>query len=627
MAALLKFQARPTAVAERVVDPFLALPLAAREEAQRCLGIIRPAVERVRGGVSIRAAAEWLHSAYPEGESTRTLQRWITDYCNGGIVALAPANKGRQRKDRGWEARALHLFNQPQRPSYATVALWLRQEGFESASEHLVRRYLKSVPSSVAETGRKRVGGHYYDQNIRPYKVRDASVLPVGLIYEGDGHTCDVYVAHPNTGRAYRPELTVWVDVRSHYVVGWWLSESESAETTLFSLSHALISLDHTPAYVHADVGSGFKARLMTDEVSGYFARFAITPIFALPGNAKGKGLIEGFFRWFEERCGKRFSTFCGHCRTDDALRHLREKTERGLVKLPSLVEYAEAVRDYFAFYNGNPQQGLGNQSPADLWTTLERTPLETPSAAVVRPREQRTVRRWSIALHGRTYRADELASYEGRSVLVEYSLHDDARVWVFDDKGRFACEAVLTEKMPWLSDSRIEEGLQRRAEGQAKRLEAKLAEVQARARRPISGSNVLDALEGHVAPEPVALPTPFHSPAPAPRVLPRPVPTETLARLDAEQREAAAEAQSLETPEARFARARRLIDHGCSSEAEQQWLAIYQTSPEFHSRMALLDEFGPDTVPGTAGAGGADSRAQNHHNPLSTPPRGGASH
>ena len=78
MAALLKFPGRDAPIAERVTDPFLALPLAAREEAQRCLSIIRPAIDRVQQGCSIRAAAAWLHLTADEMLSAPTIARWLT---------------------------------------------------------------------------------------------------------------------------------------------------------------------------------------------------------------------------------------------------------------------------------------------------------------------------------------------------------------------------------------------------------------------------------------------------------------------------------------------------------------------------------------------------------------------
>lgn len=454
-------------------------------------------------------------------------------------------------------------------------------------------RYLKALPSNLTETGKKRVGAHYYQQNIRPHVVRDNTVLPVGFVYEGDGHTCDVYVAHPATGRPFRPELTTWLDVRSGYVVAWWISESESAHSTLFSLSQALVAHNHVPAYVHTDPGSGFKAKLISHDVTGFLVRFSIQAMLALPGNAKGKGLQEGWFRWFEERCGKRFPTFCGHDRTDDFLRHLTEKVKRGLIVLPTLAQYIDAVRAYVDAYNRTPQENLGC-APAALWDRLERVELLTPAEAVIRPRQTRTVRRWGIELDNRLYRGADLARFESREVVVEYSIHDDQHVWIHDQAGRFICEATLVEKKAWLPASRIEEGQQRRLDGQRKRHLRAIEEQEARARMPLSAASVLEAIDA-----------PFHEPAAisaspldqrhsvtAP--LAPPAPSQALAPIDlTEVREAMEEAtRPIDSPEQRFERAMRLEREGCKTNADVHWLAIYQTSAEYASRLDLLDAF-----------------------------------
>jgi putative transposase len=485
------------------VDPLSLLPDHARIEAERCLAIIRPALIRVQQGVSVRAAAMWLATSATGMPSAPTIQRWLKDYLTGGVVELAPKYTGRQRKERGWEARAAELFNQPQKPAYATVAYWLRKEGFADASEHNVRRYLKALPSNLTETGKKRLGAHFYAQNIRPHKVRDNTVLPVGFVYQGDGHCCDVCVAHPATGRPFRPELTTWIDVRSQRIVSWWISESESAHTTLFSLSQALVAHDHVPAYVHTDPGSGFKAKLISDEVTGFLVRFNIEPMLALPGNARGKGLKEGWFRWFEERCGKTFDTYCGHDRSDDFLRHLTEKVKRGVIVLPTLQQYIDKIREYVDSYNGEPHEGTAGKTPDELWQQLDQVKLHTPTEAIIRPRMQRTVQRWSVRLDNRRYRAGDLAQFEGREVIVEYSIHCDERVWVHDLKGRFVCEALLVEKTPWLPASRIEQAQQKRLEGQRQRHLRAIAEQEARARMPLTAAAMVDAIEHDVAPAP----------------------------------------------------------------------------------------------------------------------------
>lgn len=624
-AALQLFPRALPVVAERKpADPFELLPQFAQDEAKRRLAMIQPALHRVAAGCSVRAAADWLAAAPAwDGPSAVTLARWIRDQRKGGLIALAPEYKGRQRTEHGWEALALEMFNRPQRPAYSTVALWLRQAGYASAADHLVRRYLKSAPSHLTETGKKRLGEHYYAQNIRPYIVRDSSVLPVGFVYQGDGHCCDVYVAAPATGNPYRPELTVWLDVRSHYIVGWWLSESESAITTLYSFSHALLAQDHAPALVHTDPGSGFTARVIADAETGFFARFSIDMIEALPGNARGKGLVEGWFRWFEERLGKKFETFCGHCRTDDDLRALTQKVKRGDLRLPSLTEYSAAIRDYVRFYNNNPQDELGNVAPAELWATLERVPLETPASAVMRPRKVRTVRSWGVMLDNRTYRASELQAFETREVTVEYDLHDDSFVRVFDAKGRLVCEANLVEKAAWLPTSRIEEAQAKRLEGQLKRLQNKADEASAKARMPMTAVTAVAALEGlQGAAEPALPQTPLmaameqnHSFS-APQAMPQQRAAKAVneAELDAVRATVADEQSAIatETPEQRFGRALALKAQREAGEAisenDHRWLATYALSAECQGLSDVYEAFG--YLPGLEGTHTAESPA-----------------
>lgn len=623
-AAIVPFP-RALPLAERKpVDPFDLLPTFAKDEANRRLQVIAPVLEAMNRGASVRAcasAALTKHAANTGEElSMPTVMRWLKQYREGGLVSLAPRYKGRERDTYGWEARAVELYNKPTRPAYSTVALWLRQEGYASAADHLVRAYLKTAPSNVTETGKKRLGEHYYNQNIRPHIVRDSKALPVGFVYQGDGHCCDVYVAAPATGNPYRPELTIWIDVRSHYVVGWWLSESESAITTLYSFSNALLAQDHAPALVHTDPGSGFTARVISDAQTGFFERFSIEMIEALPGNARGKGLVEGWFRWFEERLGKRFETFCGHCRTDDELRALTQKVRRGDIRLPTLAEYMAAIKEYVRFYNSNPQDELDGLAPQQLWATLERVPLETPANAIMRPRRTSTVKSWGVRLHNRHYRAAELQAYETRDVVVEYDLHDDSFVRIFDDKGRFVAEANLVEKAPWLPASRIEEAQAKRLAGQQKRLQIKLDEASARATTPLSAVAAMAALELEAAPElpasNAALLEQHHSFS-VPNVMPQQRAAKPVneAELDAVRATIEdAQAPAPETPEQRFTRALRLQrrrEAGLALSAEDnRWLDAYATSAECQGFADMYEAFGyvpgvnPETNEGPAGTG-----------------------
>lgn len=560
-----------------------ALSDSKKRQASLKLALVQPVIDLVNTGVKVRAAAALVWARYQAGEmssdfcaavttkkkvSAASLERWARAMDAKGFTALAPKHC-RPRAIRGWETRAAALYRKPGKPYHSTVAFWLRNEGHTSATDWRVRRYLQSLPSDQTETSPQRVGRHYYNQNIRPHKVRDSGVVPVGFVYTADGHCFKAIVGHPETGNPWRPEVTVWLDVRSSKVVSWWVSESESANTTLFSLSQALVGHNHVPAYIHVDPGSGFKALLLTDEVSGFLARFDIQPIFTLPGNARGKGLIEGFWRWMKERCATRFATYCGDDRTDDALSRLRDKIRRGETVLPSYEQFLDELRDYFEAYDSEPKDSLDGKSPNEVWADLERVSLEMPAAAVIRPRVVRTVKRWGVVHQKRRYQSKDLEAHEGREVMLEYSLHDDGRAWIQDLKGRFICEAPLVEKIPWLPASRIEEGQQRRLAGQQKRLQARMDESVARSRGAITST-----------PAAVLGVEPHDS-------------GESLQRLTHELVDEQARQDDDETPEQRFSRALALeaaAPNGRSA-ADARWLEQYQLSSEYHSRRGLMEE------------------------------------
>lgn len=419
---------------------------------------------------------------------------WFNRYIALGIMGLVDAHKGRQREFYGWEVEALHYWLKPTRPKAAIIAGWLQDKGWDSAKKHRVQSFFKGLPEQLNKEAPQRQGLHHYHQNHKPYVIRDNTVLPVGLIYTGDGHTCDVYIQHPVTGNPWRAEFTPWLDLRSHYPVGWYLSESESAITTLFSLSQAVVQHDHVPAAIYVDPGSGFKNRMMNDKTTGYFARLGIEPLLALPGNARGKGLVEGFFNHFEEYVGKKFPTYCGHCRTDDELRTMKARIKRGELKLPSMLEYWDAINQYMERYKVTVQKNLGC-APADLWADLERTELGIPAEAIVRPAMERTVQNWRVQLFSRKYQGDALKNYESKRVIVQYNLHDLTEVAVFDMQHRFICDASIVNPIPAQTQSRIEELKQQSTDKKVERLMRHVQEKQDRAKPIITADDSTNAL------------------------------------------------------------------------------------------------------------------------------------
>ncbi|WP_149590516.1 hypothetical protein [Serratia symbiotica] len=56
------------------------------------------------------------------------------------------------------------------------------------------------------------------------YQQRDWSQMPVNGCWISDGKSLNLKVAHPIHGRPFTPELTLVIDGRTRYIVGWSVS-------------------------------------------------------------------------------------------------------------------------------------------------------------------------------------------------------------------------------------------------------------------------------------------------------------------------------------------------------------------------------------------------------------------
>lgn len=475
----------------------------------------RAGLESVGAGVELFATA-WAQGQLPpevlaavqvllprrtEAPSRATLYRWLGQWrqsqAAGDLARLDQQHRGRQRAVWGWEVRALHLWQQPSKPAASEVARQLREEGQASATEPRVRRYLASLPSTTLEQGRL---GPRLRRAKGDYVRRTTEGMRAGDCYVGDGHTIDVYVQHPTGHKVWRPELTVWLDWRSRCVAGWWISENESGLTTLFSLSHAIKEHDHVPAMIHVDNGSGFKAQMHTDEAKGLFARLGITPMFALPYNARSK-IVERFFGTLERSFGKRWPSYCGEDMDEEARAALLKRFEQDPSAMPTLEQYKEELRAWLVGYHHEEHPEVKGRSRAEVWAdSFVRTPLG-PGAGLWWPREERVVNRQTVNLRGREYKHVDLAPYNKTAlrdgkVWVEYDVTDDRSVRVLTKEGRWICDAKLVERRAALKSSVLEDVRAKREREALKRLEVHAQEIRDRAALVTDAGQSLRAIE-----------------------------------------------------------------------------------------------------------------------------------
>ncbi|WP_141235679.1 DDE-type integrase/transposase/recombinase, partial [Pseudoalteromonas sp. NBT06-2] len=239
--------------------------------------------------------------------SRATIYNWCNIYKKEGLNGLLPQFKGKAKAQHPWAYRCIELYHAPNSPSFAQVGDQLVNEGFKVAHHH-VRRFINDLPHELGPNSPYRIGAKLYREKHKDFLIRSTENIKPGFIYNGDGHCVDVHLAHPVTGKSYRPELVIFQDVASRYIVGWELTFSENSISTLTALSRAMKNHNNVPAMVYIDNGSGFKSKMMNDKTSGFYAQFEIEPIFAIPGNARAKW-IERFFKHMEERVGRRFES------------------------------------------------------------------------------------------------------------------------------------------------------------------------------------------------------------------------------------------------------------------------------------------------------------------------------
>lgn len=499
------------------VDPWREATDRQREVALLREAFLKPILQMLAEKVSARAAISnviahidaqdyperYLETASKLGKknshpSRSTIHAWLSAYQKDGRVGLLDQHTGRRRVDQGWELQAYKLYSLPTKPSCSAVARKLREEhGFDSATDSAVTRYLRSLPAELGEHSPARVGRKLYNNSERHFKTRSTEHLKPGDLYQGDGHTLDVYLAHPVTGDIWRAELTVWMDVKSRYIVGWTISNAESSIGTIRCLAATLSFWDHVPPMLYVDNGCGYKSRMMDDDAVGFYNRLGMEAIFALPGNAKAKGNVERFFRTMERDCNIWLGdAFCGEGMAKDASTKFVNDCKRGLKQPPTLEQWCEHFAQWLDRYHNRPHPEFKDTTPAAIWAQLERNPVHAELVELMRPREQRKVLRGAVRLHNREYRHTELTSWNRQTVAVEYDLQNDEKVTIRTEDGRFICDATLVKKADYLPTSRVEEARLKASADAVKRLEKKAGEQRARAGLTLDHTDTLDGLE-----------------------------------------------------------------------------------------------------------------------------------
>ena len=410
---------------------------------------------------------------------------WCTAYREGGVNALLPEHKGRVVDAAAWYGPALEYFNQPSKPDMAAVHRQLVEVDGFTVSYDQVRSYLNSVPAMYGRYSPARLGRNLYRLTEKAYIKRStANALP-GDVYVADGYRADVYLAHPVTGDLWRPELTVIIDLRSRVVVHWRADEHEGTYAVQNTWAEAFARWNHVPPFIYVDNGSGYKNALMSDEVTGFYARAGVQQIIhSIPGNPHGKGWVERTFRIVKDDFLRLWQPafYCGDEMADEVRNRVVREVKAGRLQLPTLADFAHAFNAWLERHHGRPHPEDKHVTRAELWAQLVPLPPHASVTELKRQAVTLTVRRGGVQHGKRLYRHPELLAFNGQELVLEYDLMDDGVAVIRMPDGRWVCDAHLVRAMDAIAPNRLEEKRQARAADAMKRLEKKMVEQQARA-------------------------------------------------------------------------------------------------------------------------------------------------
>lgn len=427
--------------------------------------------------------------------STRTLWRWIKDFeaANGNPAALAPAPSAKEKPDApAWLADFLDFYALPSKPSVTAAARACAAERPHVAlpPERTIQWTVAKMPAIARARGRL---GPRALRQMRAFVRRDVSELWPTAVYVTDGHTHHAMVAHPLTGKPFRPEITSTIDVVTRRNVGWSTALAENTWGTIDALRHAFTS-SGIPDIWYVDRGSGFNNATFDDGLIGLLARFDVEKHNSLPYRSQARGVIERHHQtWIE--AARLLPSYVGEDMDAEARKLVDRQVAADIAArgssplLQSWPDFLDWMVQEHAAYNNRPHSGLPkitdaagrrrHMTPNECWASWLHQGW-TPDVADAqdgdfRPQEKRRVARGEVQFATNRYFSLDLEEFHDRDVLVAYDIHDASKVWVYTLDRRFICTAAyFGNSVSYFPRSVAEQAHEKRVKGRLQRVDRK---------------------------------------------------------------------------------------------------------------------------------------------------------
>ncbi|EFX7053198.1 transposase [Shigella sonnei] len=462
-----------------------------------------------------------------KGVGERSLQEWLTLFLStrqGGerLALLAPGHlKARKPEQIKWLPDFLAHWRSLNGPSLQAAYRSFEEEWQQVYADQpamiaacpsydAVRRAMEKLPKR--ERVRGRVSGSAA-LAYQTYQKRDWSQMPVNGCWIADGKSLNLKVAHPVHGRPFTPEMTLVIDGRSRFVVGWSLSLSETMIAVADAYRHGM-SHYGKPLFVYSDNGGGEANRHLDADITGIFPRMGITHMTSIPGRPQSRGIIERLNAVIPRAIAQKFDTYNGHGAdrehvrmTGRAIQSAVNALEKGkplnavqrtaIGKLPSWQQLIDVVEEEVHKYNQYhqhselPKRNGKHMTPAEYRREVlaaEGDEIEYLTDLELRemfmPEMVRKAQRGWVELMTNQYFSEGLLAVDGEDVRVAFDIHDPQEVIIRRMDGTYVCTAIWDgNKHAAIPVSHMERSIEQRRQRRLKRIDEQRKEIEAEAR------------------------------------------------------------------------------------------------------------------------------------------------
>lgn len=415
--------------------------------------------------------------------SVRSVYRWYGDIKDNWDLSIFEREmKPTARTISNKEAEILiPMLINPNRPLVSEILKRAKEEflkrGITVKSDVTYRRFIEDwTRKNIDLWTLGRYGMKSFNDKIMKDILRDKDRVEVGDIVVADGHTLNVMVINPLTGRPQRMTLIMFFDFKSSMPLGWEIMPTENILTIASALRRTILLLGrffedvahrkaqgdtgYIPKIAYLDNGRAFRAKYFRgikdfkdSIVPGLFGKLGIETMYATPYHGQSK-TIERWFRTLGEM-ERRLPAYTGTniagkpamlMRNEKLHQRLFDNTPITIDSLKATLE--EYVKEYAEQEHQDGQyKGL---SPAEVFmhsvNKIKSEPERLEGRLISRQElnylmlsdETRTITKNGIRFRGNYYYNEEMPRIIGSKVIVKYDIWDDKEIIVLDEKERY---------------------------------------------------------------------------------------------------------------------------------------------------------------------------------------------